>query len=78
MKVGVKALKTLKVGRILIEACGEEVLNTLGRAINTKFGENLEILEHNLRKPRLIFYKVPKDVSTDIVTTFLYLKARTL
>jgi len=54
IKVGIKTLKTLRDGRILIETCSEEEINYLSRAINTKYGEQLEIMKHKLRKPRLI------------------------
>jgi len=38
-KVGIKNFKTRREGRILIEICSEEVLNSFSRTINTKCGE---------------------------------------
>ena len=54
IKVGIKALKTLRDGRILTETGSEEEINSLSSAISTKCGEQLEIRKHKLRKPRLI------------------------
>jgi len=73
-KVGIKALKTLRDGRILIETCSEEEVKSLRRTINIKYGEELENLKHNLRKPRLIIYNVPEEITIAKVTNVI--KAR--
>jgi len=58
IKVGIKTLKTLRDGRIIIETGSEEEISSLSSAISTKCGEQLEIIKHKLRKPRLIIYNV--------------------
>ena len=69
--VGIKTLKTLRDGRILIETCSEEELNSLIRAINTKCGEQLEIMKHKLRKSRIIIYNFPEEIAVGNVTTVI-------
>ena len=41
INAGIKTLKTLRGGKILIETCSEEEVNSLSREINTKYGEQL-------------------------------------
>ena len=60
IKVGIKTLKTLREGRILIETGTEEEIDSLSSAISTKCSEQLEIGKRNLRKPRLIIYNFQK------------------
>jgi len=69
--VGIKNLETLKDGRILIETFSEEEVNSLSRAINTKYGEQLEIMKHKLRKPRLIIYDVREEITIANVTNVI-------
>jgi len=71
IKVGIKTLKTLQDGRILIETCCEEEINSLSRAINTKCGEQPEIMKHKLRKPRLKIYNVPEEITIGNATTVI-------
>jgi len=71
IKVGIKTPKTLRYGRILVETCSEEEINSLNRAINTKCGEQLEIMKHKLWKPRLIIYNVPEEITIGNVTTVI-------
>lgn len=71
IKVGIKALKTFRFGRILIEAGSEEEINSLSSAISAKCGEQLEIIKHTLRKPRLIIYNVPEEIKTENITTII-------
>ena len=42
IKVGIKTLKTMRDGKILIETCSEEI-NSLSREINTKNGEQWKL-----------------------------------
>ena len=70
IKVGVKTLKTLRDGRILVETDSEEEINSLSLAISTKCGEQLEIRKHTLRKPTLILYvseETTIENATDII-----------
>ena len=63
IKVGIKTLKTLRDGRIIIETGSEEEINTLSSAISTKCGEQLEVIKHKLRKPRLIIFNVSGEIT---------------
>jgi regulator of replication initiation timing len=67
IKVGIKTFKTLQDGRIIIETGSEEEINPLSSAISTKCGEQLEIIKHQLRKPRIIIYNAPEDITTENV-----------
>jgi hypothetical protein len=67
IKVGIKTFKTLRDGRILIETGSEEEINTLSSAISTKCVEHLEIIKHQLRKPRIIIYNAPEEIATENV-----------
>jgi hypothetical protein len=67
IKVGIKTFKTLRVGRIIIETGSEEEINSLSSAINTKCGELLETIKHQLRKARIITYNAPEEITTENV-----------
>jgi len=54
IKVGNKAVKAIKDRGILIERGSEEEIDSLSSEINSKFGEQLEIIKHKLRKPIII------------------------
>jgi hypothetical protein len=71
IKVGIKTLKTLRDGRIIIETGSEEEINTLSSAISTKCGEQLEIIKHKLRKPRLIIYNVSEEITIENAATII-------
>jgi hypothetical protein len=49
VKVGIKTLKPLWDGIIIIETGSEEEINFLSSAISTKCGQQLEIIKHILR-----------------------------
>jgi len=66
-----QTLKTMRDGRILTETCSEEEINSLSRAINTKCPEQLEIMKHELRKPRLIIYNAPEEITVGNVTNVI-------
>jgi hypothetical protein len=40
-------------------------METLGKDINTKFGDNLETHIHKLRNPRPVVINIPDDITTD-------------
>ena len=71
IKVGIKAFKTLRDRGILIETGSEEEINALSSAISAKLGDQLEIVKHKLRKPRIIIYNVSEDITTDNVTDII-------
>jgi hypothetical protein len=71
IKVGIKTLKTLWDGRIIIETGSEEEINSLSSAIITKCGEEPEIIKHKLRKPRLIIYNVSEEIRIENAATII-------
>jgi hypothetical protein len=64
MKVGVSALKTLKNGQLLIESETKSELEEICKKINV-CGEELESHMQTLRKPRIIMFNVPEDITTE-------------
>jgi len=48
---------------ILIETGSEEEMNKLITEIITRLGEGLENIKHRLRKPRLIIFNVPTEIT---------------
>jgi hypothetical protein len=63
VKVGVKSFKSLKDGRVLIEAGTSEEINLLNTSIRDKWGEDLQVTVTKLRKPRIIVHNVPQEVT---------------
>jgi len=63
MKVGIKSLKSLRDGRVLIEVGSADETNLLSANINVTCGEALEANVPILRKPRLIICNIPQDMS---------------
>ena len=60
VKVGIKSLKSLRDGRVLIEVGTADETNLLSANINDKYGEALEANVPILRKPRLIILTTPE------------------
>jgi hypothetical protein len=71
IKVGIKAVKTFRERGILIETGSEEERNTLSKEISNKLGEQLEVINHKLRKPRLIIYNVSEEITTENVVEII-------
>jgi hypothetical protein len=70
--VGIKSFKSMKDGRVLIEAGTQEEIKSLRTTIITKCGEEMEVSIPKLRKPRLIIRNVPQDTPADnLVETIL-------
>ena len=67
IKVGIKAVKTIRDRGLIIETGSEEERNILSMEISNKLGERLDIIQHKLRKPRLIIYSVPEEITTENV-----------
>ena len=65
MKVGIKSLKTLRDGRVLIEVGSADESNLLSANIHAKCGEVLEVNVPKLRKPRLIIRNIPQDMAVE-------------
>ena len=69
IKVGIKAVRTIRDRGLLIETGSLEEVTTLSIEITNKLGSSLEIFQHKLRKPRIIIYNVPEDITTEILGT---------
>ena len=67
IKVGTKAIKTLRNRRVHIETGSKEEIEILTRDISEKCGQNLKAQVHKLRNPRLVIYNIPDDISTNNV-----------
>lgn len=65
MKTGIRALKSLKNGQVMIEADSKEELELLNSQIHDKCGDQLEINIQKRRNPRLIIYNVPDALTPD-------------
>ena len=65
MKVGIKTLKTLKDGRVLIEVGSIDETNLLSTNISDICGELLEVNVPKLHKPRLIIRTIPQDIQVE-------------
>jgi hypothetical protein len=65
IKVGVISFKSLKDGRVFIEAGSVDELNSLRTTIGNKCGEDLEVTVPKLWKPRLIIHNIPQDITVD-------------
>jgi hypothetical protein len=71
IRVGIKAVKTIRENGILVETGSEEERNTLISKIINKLGEGLEVIRHKLRKPRLIMYNAPNEITTENVVAII-------
>ena len=65
MKVGIKTLKSLNDGRVLIEVGSINETNILSSNIRDKCGGELEVNVPKLRKPRIIIRNIPQDITTE-------------
>ena len=65
MKIGIRTLKRLKNGQVLIEADSKEELEMLNSQLHYKCGSQLEINIQKRRNPRLILYNVPDALTTE-------------
>jgi hypothetical protein len=63
INVGVNTLKSLNGGVLIEMNCIDEI-ELLGKEIQTKGGEELEVHIHRLRKPRIIILNVPEEINT--------------
>ena len=71
IKVGIKAVKTIRDRGLLIETDSEEERNILSTDISSKLGEKLYIIQHKLRKPRLIMYSVPEEITVENIEAII-------
>jgi len=63
IKVGIKSLKSLKDGRVLIEAGSLDEINSLRTTIGNKCGVDLEVTVPKLWKPKLLIHNIPQDIT---------------
>jgi hypothetical protein len=67
IKVGINSLKTLRDGKVQIEARNKEDIDILSKDINEKCGDKLSVTVQTLRNPRLFMYDIPEDITTQNV-----------
>jgi len=65
MKIGIRTLKSLKNGQVLIEADSKEAIEILNSQLHDKCGSQLEINIQKRRNPRIIVYNVPDALTTE-------------
>jgi hypothetical protein len=65
MKVGIKAVKSLNDGRVLIEVGSIDETNTISSNIRDKCSGDLEVNVPKLRKPRIIIRNTPQDITVE-------------
>ena len=63
IKVGIKAVKTIRDRCLIIETESEEESNILYTEIRNKLGEKVDINQNKLRNPRIIIYSVPEETT---------------
>jgi hypothetical protein len=63
IKVGINKFRVLNNGNIIIGTDTKHEIETLEKEIATKCGGELQATVHKLRKPRLIVYNIPDDIS---------------
>jgi hypothetical protein len=64
IKVGINSLKALTDGRVLITTTKKEEAEALEMDIKSKCGEELEVILHKRRNPRLVIRSIPEDITT--------------
>ena len=64
-KVGITSLKTLKDGRVLIEASSKTDINILGDKIREECAETMAGDMQTLRKPRMIAINIPIETTAE-------------
>ncbi|PSN32066.1 hypothetical protein C0J52_19814 [Blattella germanica] len=65
INVGIKTLKSLKDGRVLIETGSKEEIEILSETINTQCCQTLEAEVVKLRNPNLIIYNIPEEFNKE-------------
>jgi hypothetical protein len=72
IKVGINKFKLLNNGNIIIGTNTKQEIEALEKEIISKCRGELEANVHKLRKPRLIVYNIPDDISiTNLEHTLL-------
>ena len=71
MKIGINSLKSLKNGKVQIEASNKEDIDKLTRDIHEKCGDKLVASVQKLRNPRLVIYNIPDEISVQNIEDIL-------
>jgi hypothetical protein len=71
IKVGITSLKTLRYGRVLIEAASNTEINLLGDKIREECAETLVVNMQTLRKPRMIILNTPTEITPENILEIL-------
>ena len=62
MKVGIRAFRYLRDGRVLLETRSKEEIELLHTNINDKCCQMLEVNIQEFRNPNIVIYNVPEEV----------------
>jgi len=65
IQVGIRSLKSLRNGNVLIEADTKEEIEILNSQIREKCGDHIEANIQKRRNPRLIIYNIPDALTTE-------------
>jgi hypothetical protein len=65
LKVGIKTLKSLIDGKVLIQVGSTDETNLLSTTTSDKCGDVLEVTVPKLRKPRLIICNIPQEITVE-------------
>jgi hypothetical protein len=71
IKVGITSLKTLRDGRVLIEASSRTEINLLEDRIRKECAETLAVNMQTLRKPRMIILNTPTEITQENILEIL-------
>jgi len=63
--VGITSLRTIRVGRVLIETGSKDEMNLLGDKIREECAETLVVNMQTLRKQRMIILNTPTEVTPE-------------
>jgi hypothetical protein len=76
--VGIRALKTLKNCQLPIESEKKSEMKEVCKKINEVYRVELESYMPKLRKPRIILFNVPEDITTENVVQAIVLQSSEL
>jgi hypothetical protein len=65
MKIGIRTFRGLQDGKVLMEADTENDIQAIQNQIRDKCGDRLETKVQKRRKPRLIIYNIPEEITME-------------
>jgi hypothetical protein len=65
IKVGITSLKSLRNGRVRLEAGSKEEITILVEKIGEKCGEEFNVHVQKKRNPRRVLNNIPEDITTE-------------